>query len=360
MFSVYDRFSLNIQYFALKVVLTVLLLVSLQSCEDISQLVAPVPTEPWLTPSELGIIANLSDPLSMQIAEYYQKQRNIPKRNIVTIKFATNQVNLSIAEFQQLKEQVDAQLPAYVQAIALTWASPYRVGCMSITSAFAFGFNEQYCSQGCQPTQPSAYFNSNSQRPYTDLGIRLTISIAATSFEQAKALIDRGIASDNTSPTGTAYLLSTSDKLRNVRASIYPAIHQHFGSRFNIQTVQADTIDRKSDVMFYFTGLKQVEKLNTNQFLPGAIADHLTSNGGMLINSPQMSSLRWLEAGATGSYGAVVEPCNFPQKFPNPGLVMMYYLNGETLLEAYWKSVAWPGEGIFIGEPLARPFGDHS
>ncbi|MCP2937667.1 hypothetical protein NK983_33720, partial [Salmonella enterica subsp. enterica serovar Typhimurium] len=30
---------------------------------------------------------------------------------------------------------------------------------------------------------------------------------------------------------------------------------------------------------------------------------------------------------------------------------------GETLIEAYWKSVAWPGEGVFVGEPLARPFG---
>ena len=35
---------------------------------------------------------------------------------------------------------------------------------------------------------------------------------------------------------------------------------------------------------------------------------------------------------------------------------MRRYLQGETLLEAYWKSVAWPGQGIFIGEPLAAPF----
>jgi hypothetical protein len=27
------------------------------------------------------------------------------------------------------------------------------------------------------------------------------------------------------------------------------------------------------------------------------------------------------------------------------------------VLEAYWKSVHAPGEGVFIGEPLARPFG---
>ncbi len=69
-----------------------------------------------------------------------------------------------------------------------------------------------------------------------------------------------------------------------------------------------------------------------------------------------MSALRWLEAGATGSYGAVVEPCNFPQKFPHPTVLMQHYLNGDTLIEAYWKSVAWPGQGIFIGEPLAKPF----
>jgi hypothetical protein len=61
-------------------------------------------------------------------------------------------------------------------------------------------------------------------------------------------------------------------------------------------------------------------------------------------------------AGATGSYGTVTEPCNFPGKFPNPAIVMQSYLGGSTLIEAYWKSVSMPGQGIFIGEPLAAPF----
>jgi uncharacterized protein (TIGR03790 family) len=69
-----------------------------------------------------------------------------------------------------------------------------------------------------------------------------------------------------------------------------------------------------------------------------------------------MSVLRWIEAGATGSYGTVVEPCNFTAKFPNVGLLMRRYLAGETLIEAYWKSVAMPGQGVFIGEPLAAPY----
>jgi len=52
----------------------------------------------------------------------------------------------------------------------------------------------------------------------------------------------------------------------------------------------------------------------------------------------------------------VVEPCNFQAKFPLPGVAMAHYLQGETLIEAYWKSVQMPGQGLFIGEPLARPF----
>ena len=98
--------------------------------------------------------------------------------------------------------------------------------------------------------------------------------------------------------------------------------------------------------------------ITTNHFLPGAVADHLTSLGGQLTDSPQMSALRWLEAGATASYGNVVEPCNFPAKFPDPGLLLSYYRRGDTLIEAYWRSVAMPGQGVFIGEPLARPWSD--
>jgi uncharacterized protein (TIGR03790 family) len=70
-----------------------------------------------------------------------------------------------------------------------------------------------------------------------------------------------------------------------------------------------------------------------------------------------MSALRWLEAGATGSYGTVVEPCNLTTKFPHPGLLLTYYRRGDTLLESYWRSVAMPEQGVFIGEPLARPWG---
>jgi hypothetical protein len=66
--------------------------------------------------------------------------------------------------------------------------------------------------------------------------------------------------------------------------------------------------------------------------------------------------LRWLEAGATASYGTVVEPCNYTTKFPNTTVLLSHYYRGEPIIEAYWKSVSMPGEGLFVGEPLARPW----
>jgi uncharacterized protein (TIGR03790 family) len=104
----------------------------------------------------------------------------------------------------------------------------------------------------------------------------------------------------------------------------------------------------------------QVAALETNQFSAGAIADHLTSSGGQLFGTRQMSVLRWLEAGATASYGTVVEPCAFTQKFPHPGIVIERYTEGESLIEAYWKSVRWPGQGLFVGEPMAAPYAVHA
>lgn len=311
---------------------------------------------PAIEAHNLGVIVNDSDPISIKIANYYQQQRKIPDQNIIHIRFNPMFKIIPIDNFKQLKKQVNKLTPDHIQAYALTWSLPYRVGCMSITTAFAAGFKESFCASGCNKTIISPYFNSESSQPFTDFKWRPTMALAGKTFKDVKQLIDRGIASDYSHPAGTAYLLKTTDNQRSARAVFYPQITKLFNGLWQIVTIEQDYIENKRDVMFYFTGKTHVEKIVSNHFLPGAVADHLTSTGGVLLGSTQMSSLKWLEAGATGSYGAVIEPCNFVQKFPNPGIMMHYYIRGNSLIEAYWKSVAWPGQGIFIGEPLAKPF----
>jgi uncharacterized protein (TIGR03790 family) len=315
-----------------------------------------VSRRPGLTAADLAVVINTADPLSIAAGEYYARQRHIPAVNIARVHFGYHRAIIPADEFTALKAAIDAQLPGTIQAYALTWAQPYRVDCMSITAAFAFGFDERFCASGCATTQLSSYFNSATSRPYDEAHLRPAMSIAAVNLEQAKALIDRGVLSDGSQPRGTAYLVISGDKARDTRATQYLDAIMLVHQRISTRIVTSGPLQNRNDVMFYFIGAVSVAGLDTDHFLPGAVGDHLTSYGGALTDGPQMSALRWLEAGATGSYGTVVEPCSITAKFPNAGLMMAHYLAGETLMEAYWKSVAMPGQGLFIGEPLAAPF----
>jgi uncharacterized protein (TIGR03790 family) len=310
-----------------------------------------------LDATDLAVVINSDDPLSVAVGAYYATARHVPAANIVHVHLDPKRDDVAPEDFKRLKHAADGKLAAHVQAYALTWTRPYRVGCMSITSAFAFGFDDKFCATGCTPTAASPYFDSHLGRPYDALHLRPAMSIAALDFVRAKALIDRGIAADGTSPGGTVYLVRGGDRLRGVRETQYPlaaAVARFRG--LSVDDTHDAALSGRTDVLFYFIGSADVPSLTTNHFLPGALADHLTSFGGMLTDSSQMSSLRWLEAGASGSYGTVVEPCNMAAKFPDIPLLIAHYSAGETVLESYWKSVLMPGQGLFIGEPLAAPY----
>ena len=305
---------------------------------------------------ELALVVNQRDPLSRQIGDYYQRRRGIPESNIIRVEFAPGKRVLTRDEFETIKQKVDAASGDHIQAYALAWTLPFRVDCMSITSAFALGFDPAWCAQGCNTTRQSPYYNASTTRPWSDSGVRPAMLLAAGDIKDAKKLIDRGMRSDGSMPRGGIYLVETSDVNRSVRANLFPTVERAFASVLPVHWEKADSIKNQANILFYFTGLTHVPDIDSNHYLAGAIADHLTSSGGVLVGGSQMSALRWLEAGATGSYGAVVEPCNFIAKFPNPAVAIFHYLRGNTLLESYWKSVAMPGQGVFIGEPLAQPF----
>ena len=310
-----------------------------------------------LSARDVAVVINSDDPLSEAIGTYYQRARQIPADQVLRIHVPANLPNLDPARFLSIRRQLLRQTPAHVQVYALAWSVPYRVGCQSITSAISFGLHPRWCAEACTQTAVSPYFaRGEISRPWDRLRIRPSMLLAASTLEQARALINRGVAADGSMPNGTIYLLSTSDSRRNVRLQHYIRAERILQPRLRVRLLKADRLEGAPDVLGYFTGLMQVPAITSNRFRPGAIADHLTSLAGQLSDSPQMSALRWLEAGATASYGTVVEPCNFPDKFPDPGLLFSYYRRGDTLIESYWRSVAMPGQGLFIGEPLARPW----
>ncbi|MEZ0317751.1 MAG: TIGR03790 family protein [Methylophilaceae bacterium] len=309
-----------------------------------------------LKPENIAVVVNELDPKSVEIGDYYLNARKIPEGNLVKVSVPLGVRKLTPEAFNVLRQQIMSSLTPNIQALVLVWTTPYSVSCNSITSAMTLGYDAAQCEKSCTPGQPSKYFDSNSKAPYDDFGMRISMLLPIESVDQAKALIDRGVLSAFRVNEASAYMLNTSDKNRSTRAPFFPKSGRVESKKLEVKSLNANSIEDKHDVMFYFTGLTHVPNLATLTFMPGAIADHLTSFGGDLLGTGQMSSLRWLEAGATASYGTVSEPCNYWQKFPNPVVVMKHYLSGETAIEAYWKSVKWPAQGLFIGEPLATPY----
>lgn len=349
--------------------LPVLLLCSFlctQACAA-EPLASPVPSlrVPPLTgrllAADLGLVINTADPYSLAVGAYYAQRRGIPEQHIVRVSLPLRNT-LSVAELDALAEQLRSSLPPEVQALALAWARPYAVECNAITAALTLGFQPELCKQTCAPSAPSPIFNTGSHQPFTDLGLRPSMLLAARSVEAAKALIERGIRSDQQlgkrgAPDTVALFVRTQDAPRNVRAVLYPPSgrFQALGLHIENTTEPAPALAR---VVLIQTGLARVDNPAAIHWVAGALADHLTSFGGQLFDShDQMTALDWLEAGATASYGTVSEPCNHLQKFPHPQVLLLNYLQGSTAIEAYWRSVAWPAQGLFVGEPLAAPFG---
>lgn len=323
---------------------------------------------PGLTPSQLAILVAQGDATSESIAQAYAAARGIAASQIVRLPVSTGSATLSDTDFATLRAQLTAQMPAGTQALLVTWTQPSRVqgSCeMSLTSALTFGYDPRWCGL-CKETQPSPYYDSRSRQPFTDHGIRPAMMLGAGSLDAAQQLIARGVAAEGLMTRGgrgNGWLVRTSDEARSARwtdfrvlaVTAYPNITWRYLD--NSAATASDLVTGQSQVMFYFTGLPRVGDIQSNSYLPGAVADHLTSSAGRLPDaSGQMPVTDWLAAGLTGSYGTVEEPCNYTEKFPRATVMAQHYASGETLIEAYWKSVQWPGQGLFVGDPLARPW----
>jgi uncharacterized protein (TIGR03790 family) len=311
--------------------------------------------------ADIGLVINSADPASVAVGEYYIVARHLAPEQVLRVDLPLK-ASLGRDEFERLNRAVESHFGPRTQALALAWTAPYAVECNSITGALALGFDAELCKQTCGMSRSSAYFNSASARPLVAHGWRPVMLLAARTVEQAKALIDRGVASDGTlappgRPPANALLLTTDDVARRVRTVLYPPPGLLRAVGVDVQVLPAADLAAAKRVLLVTTGSVRVALEPAPDWLPGGLGDHLTSFGGDLLGlHGQSTAFDWIASGATASHGAVSEPCNHLQKFPHPQLLLGHYVQGATAIEAYWKSVAWPQQSLFVGEPLAAPF----
>ena len=324
------------------------------------------------------VVVNQNSTNSVQLGNYYCERRCVPPQNLLRITnwtggnvqwttsdFTNSLVNplLSMLSSRGLTNQIDY--------VVLSMDFPYRViqtgaqsGNNSTTAALFYGFKPDDLGDSC--SLPAASSNSYAfsegifrQTPPIAAGSNswLVTMITSSNLAQAQAIIDCGVASDGTFPTQRVWLAKTSDPARNVRYLEFD--NTIFDARvtgdFSILRTNLDSPYGLTNLLGSQTGLMLFNILS-NAFVPGAIADSLTSYGGTLYeNDGQTTLLAFMNAGAGGSYGTVFEPCNWLQKFPSPQ-DYFYQARGFSLAECYYMSLANPYQGLIVGEPLAAPF----
>jgi len=189
-------------------------------------------------------------------------------------------------------------------------------------------------------------------------------------FDDAKALVDRSMASDGTFPTAEILCMAGSDQARGARDP-----ECEFATRYlsaaGFNALYLDPFDGSlsgHQVAAYLTGTANLrDAIAGNTYVPGAITGNLTSTGAAPGNffcntdgstcpasESQTSIARFIRAGATGAHGAVAEPLN--NVFPNAGVLLLYTF-GYNLGESYFfnqRYVYWVN--LYLGDPLASPY----
>ncbi len=334
-------------------------------------------------PLQVLVIVNDNSPDSLDVGQYYQDLRGLPERNIVHVQTTTN-VTTTVAAFSNevvvpvRNYLASAGLSNQIDGLILTRGLPYRVGeglssnGSSAVLFYGFHTNNNPFTTGCVllPGTPSDYFAAETAfthggAPSSNRYYLSTILTGKTQDETMRAL-DRARAADGAAPTGRVALLHATNlgdvnySARTVRWTEFD--DALFTARFHTNgvswaAVDSDGLSNSSNLVGYLLGLKSNVLTHTLGFVPGALADHLTSYGGCLFDplDNQMSILEWLAHGAAGSYGTVSEPCAFLEKFPQARL-HYWYGRGFNLAESYTMSVQHPFQGVIVGDPLTAPY----
>ncbi len=327
------------------------------------------------------VIVNDQSTNSLTLGRYYADIRGIPDRNIFHISVATN-YNVDALTFSNaIRAPVFAYLAAaglsnQINYLLFSCDIPYRVFTppfssrlyASLTASMFYGFQTtpdslqtSICYNPDSTTNDYAYAERAFEHAAAPSSNRYYISalLAAYNMDQVRRLVDRAAGGDGQHPAAQIAMLQSEDLDRNVQWPFYE--ETDFSMRFLSESVSrlvtyANVVTGKTNLMGYMTGAASVPWIASNKFARGAFAEHLTSFGGFLLDpNGQTSILDWIAAGAAGSYGTVVEPCGYTQKFTNPRFYF-WYTRGFSLGESQFMAVENPYQGVLVGDPLSAPY----
>ena len=316
------------------------------------------------------VVVNQASSNSCALGNYFCERRRVPPQNVLRINWSGGNASWTSNDFQTnlviplLNMLANRQLTNQIDYVVLSTDIPFQTSFGSTvngtTSALFYGSR---LGNGSDPLGVTNSYAA-SEAPFrqaTPVGAPgysfLATMITAGSLAQAEALVDQGVNSDRQFPQQPVVLAKSSDPIRNIRYPYFDnaIFNVNILGNTSVLRTNSDSLSWPNGALGYETGLAQFS-VPPGTFVPGAMADSLTSLGGIIFGpNSQTNLLAFINAGAAGSYGTVAEPDNDTQKFPNPQ-DYFYQARGFSLAECYYQSINAPYLGLMVAEPLAAPF----
>ncbi len=179
----------------------------------------------------------------------------------------------------------------------------------------------------------------------------------AMTADEAIAQLDRSIDADGSQPTGKFVFCQTGDVRTTTRLPGFAtAIKALALAGYRAEIVTGSVPQLTADIAGLMIGTPRFDWAASGSTLtPGAIAENLTSFGGVVDQKGQTTLFELLRGGAALSSGTVTEPYAVQFKFPHP-MMHLAYTAGLTAIEAMTGQVQSPYQLLIVGDPLCNPY----
>jgi uncharacterized protein (TIGR03790 family) len=341
------------------------------------------------TPENVLVIVNQSSNVSRRIGEYYVRKRQVPLINLCFIKTTTdeeisravygNEIERPIARY--LKSR---RLEEKILYIATTLGVPLKItgagegmatDAAAVDSELALLYGKLKGAKfGTSGLVPNPFFRKGAVRfSHPEFPIYLVTRLAAYSFEDVQAMVERSLAARNRGKFVIDLKPGDGD---GSNEWLLEAAHALPANRVVLDET-AKVLYNEGDVIGYAgwgsNDRNRKQRMLGFQWLPGAIATEFVSSDGrtfarppdswnittwqdtahFFAGSPQTLTADYIHEGASGCSGHVYEP--YLAATPRPQYLFPAYFSGRNLAESYYLSI--PGlswQNIVVGDPLCK------
>jgi uncharacterized protein (TIGR03790 family) len=348
------------------------------------------------------VVANASNPVSVQIAQHYARARSIPAENVIALTTLPADVSEAVSRpvYERLIERPIADWLSLHSAhdrilyIVLTKGIPLRVegtlGRKGTQASVDSELTLLYRALTGRPVAPhghieNPYFSAQAatgefkQFTHKDYDIFLVTRLDGFTLADVLALIDRG-----GSPTRDGRILfdqrAALDDPGNIwlREAAERLTKDGYGKRVVLETT-SKILEDEPNVLGYFSWGSNDPAIRSRSlnlgFVPGALAATFVSTDARTFNeppaewslgkaadrkthfagSPQSLTGDLVRQGATGAAGHVAEP--YFEAVIRPDRLFPAYLSGLNLAEAFYVAMPYLSwHTVVLGDPLCAPF----